>query len=375
MMVEITGSPYGRLERGPVSRLILSGKWNLDSLDEHNHFLSSLPPSSGNEIVLDGAGLEALDTAGAFSIVDYLGLKLGKRLLLEAFSPEHSQIVELVQKRLIPERIPEKKKKLGLVAVVGRAAITVGMSVVKLVVFIGQVASSVLDLIIRPRLFRARELFVQLEAATVDAIPIVSLVSFLIGFVITYVFSSQTARFGGNMFIVEALSIFMCREFSPLIVAILMAGRSGSSYTAQIGTMKMNEEVDAMRTLGLSPFQVLVIPRVLALMIAMPLLVFVSDIVGLVAGMVVTSTYVGITSTTFMERVQHMRTLTSFLVGVVKAPVFALFIGMIGCQLGFAAEDNARSVGTNTTSSVVQGIVWMIILDAVFAVVLIQLGI
>jgi phospholipid/cholesterol/gamma-HCH transport system permease protein len=162
---------------------------------------------------------------------------------------------------------------------------------------------------------------------------------------------------------------------SPIIVAIIVAGRSGSAFTAQIGAMRINEEIDALRTLGLSAMQVLIMPRFLALVIAMPLLVFIGDVVGIAGALIVADVKLGITPVTFIERLNVVLTIKSFFVGLVKAPVFAAFIAVIGCRMGMSVEMNARSLGLSTTSTVVQSIVSVILLNAAFAVIFVELGI
>jgi phospholipid/cholesterol/gamma-HCH transport system permease protein len=167
----------------------------------------------------------------------------------------------------------------------------------------------------------------------------------------------------------------MCRELSPILASVLVAGRSGAAFTAEIGTMKVEEEIDAIRTLGLSPLQVLVIPRLVALMIALPLLVFVGDVAGVAGGMLVGAVQLDITPSVFLDRVHVALELRHFVVGLVKAPVFAAFVAIIACRMGILVARDARSVGRNTTSTVVQCIVWVILLDAAFAVLFQHLGV
>jgi phospholipid/cholesterol/gamma-HCH transport system permease protein len=222
---------------------------------------------------------------------------------------------------------------------------------------------------------RFKEVFQQLQHSLIFAIPIAALLTFLIGVVVAYLFSSQAVKYGGSIFIVDAVSIAMCRELSPILIAILVAGRSGSAFTAQIGTMKLNEEIDAMRVMGLRVMRVLVLPRVFALAIGMPLLVTIGSLAGIVGGMVVANFYLGITPNTFLDRMQSVLLIKHVYVGLVKAPIFAAFIACIGCYMGLTTEDNARSVGIHTTSTVVQSIVAVILLNAFFAVVLVELKI
>jgi phospholipid/cholesterol/gamma-HCH transport system permease protein len=220
-----------------------------------------------------------------------------------------------------------------------------------------------------------KELFIQLEQCGLNAVPVVTLVMFLIGTVIAYLFAGQIEKYGANIFIVDGVTIAICRELSPVIVAIIVAGRSGSAFTAQLGTMKLNEEVDALFTLGLSRMRVLIIPRVTALFICLPILVAVGDLIGILGGIAVADFRLGVLPETFIQRMHEVLKIKHVMVGLIKAPIFAIFIAIIGCKMGLTVENNARSVGLNTTSTVVQSIVSVILLNAGFAVLFVELGI
>jgi phospholipid/cholesterol/gamma-HCH transport system permease protein len=185
----------------------------------------------------------------------------------------------------------------------------------------------------------------------------------------------QAVRYGANIFVADGIALGVCRELSPILASVLVAGRSGAAFTAQIGTMKVEEEIDAIRTLGLSPIQVLVIPRLLALMLALPLLVFVGDAAGIAGGLAVGAWQLDIAPRVFLDRVHGILDVTQLAIGLVKAPVFAAFIAVIACRMGMSVSRDARSVGENTTSTVVQCIVWVIVLDAAFAVLFQHMGI
>jgi phospholipid/cholesterol/gamma-HCH transport system permease protein len=193
--------------------------------------------------------------------------------------------------------------------------------------------------------------------------------------VIAYVLGVQAQRYGANVFVADGIGLAVCRELSPILASVLVAGRSGAAFTAQIGTMKVEEEIDAIRTLGLSPIQVLVIPRLLALMLALPLLVFVGDAAGIAGGLAVGAWQLDIAPRVFLDRVHGILDVTQLAIGLVKAPVFAAFIAVIACRMGMSVSRDARSVGENTTSTVVQCIVWVIVLDAAFAVLFQHMGI
>ena len=198
--------------------------------------------------------------------------------------------------------------------------------------------------------------------------PIVCLLSFLIGVVLAFQGADQLRRFGAEIFTVNLLTLSVLREIGVLMTAIMLAGRSGSAFTAQIGTMQVNEEVDALRTLGLDPVEVLVIPRILALLISLPILTFLSDVMGILGGALMAVAVLDLTLSQFLRQLEEAITLTHFLVGMVKAPFFAYIIGIVGCYEGLRVSGSAESVGRMTTKSVVESIFLVIIADALFSI-------
>ncbi len=353
------------------------GIWRISQISNIIPEIEALVPGHARQIVVDGSAIEEIDTTGAlllFRSIEVSGLDIYSAKF-EGLSVDHGNLIQLVQDRY---GVPEKKhrlRELNLLQFMGKSSLQIMETVKKIFSFIGETTYANLSVIAKPAKIRLRELFVQLELCCLHAFPVVSLVTFLIGVVIAYLFAIQVEKYGGNIFIVDAVALAMCRELSPVLVAIIVAGRSGSAFTAQIGTMKLNEEVDAMKTLGLSPLHVLVLPRLYALVLAMPLLVFVGDIMGIIGGMLIADIRLGVTGPTFIDRLQVAVSVKSFMVGMIKAPVFAAFIAAIGCRLGLAVEDNARAVGLNTTSTVVQSIVSVILLDAAFAIAFVEFGI
>ena len=290
------------------------------------------------------------------------------------FADNQRRIMELVGQGKLEVSELKRKSGLNFAQKVGQSVVEFGRVLARISRFVGRAVVESWSALANPRSFRVKELFVQLESVLVDAVPIAALVTFLIGVVVAYLFAIQVERYGGHIFIVDAVGMAMMRELSPIIVAIIMAGRSGSAFTAQLGVMKINEEVDALTILGLSPFQVLIVPRLVALVLAMPLLVFVGDLVGIFGGMLVADFRLGIGFPMFIERLGNMVAVRHLYIGLIKAPVFAAFIAIIGCNMGLAVESNARSIGNNTTSTVVQSIVAVILLNAGFAIMLVQLG-
>jgi len=237
------------------------------------------------------------------------------------FHENHYRIITLVKEHFDDISISPPIAALNPLQELGHSTMIFLQQMAGLVSFIGQSNVETWRILRHPRKIRWKELVVQIQRACLEAIPIIMLVTLLIGVVVAYLSATQIKQFGANIFVVDGIGIAMCRELSPMIVAIVVAGRTGSAYTAQIGTMKLNEELDAMVTLGLSPMQVLVLPRVLALVIALPLLVFIGDLVGIFGGMVIAKTYLEITTTTFVTRLQDVVTLKTFLVGIAKAPI------------------------------------------------------
>jgi len=368
---------WARLEqRDGRATLCLEGSWRVTSLPALDAALDALKPS-GRIDALDGAGLEALDTAGALAALRFIQSTGADPAAAarENFGAKHLRILEVVASRLDDVVAAKETRRPGLFATFGRHAADIAGLLVGHLNFLGLTAAGLRQVLLNPRRLRIKELAAQFEQVGINAIPVVALVTFLIGVVFAYLLGLQAEKYGASIFVVDGVALGMAREFSPIIVAVIVAGRSGAAFTAQLGTMRLTEETDAIRVLGLSPMDVLVIPRLLALMVALPLLVFVGNVMGNVGAMFMADTMLGITPTTYVERLQTALRARHFVVGIVKAPVFAFFISIIAIRMGMTVSRDTRSIGVNTTSTVVQSIVSVILLDAVFAVVLQKLGI
>jgi phospholipid/cholesterol/gamma-HCH transport system permease protein len=371
------------IEPGPDEAVLhLRGRWRLAQLPALAADLHALAdglqdaPRHAVPQAVDGRELEDLDTAAAllvFDALDGLGAEVAA-LELHGFDPRLQRIAEVVRQRFAETEPQPATPRLGLIGLVGRATQQIGALLLGHLEFFGRTVAAMGTLLRRPQALRVHELFAQLQQVGVTAIPVVALVTFLIGVVMAYMLGLQAEKYGANIFVVDGVALGMTREFSPLIVATIMAGRSGAAFCAQLGTMKLTEETDAIRTLGLPVEQVLVMPRVLALVITLPLLVFVGDVAGLAGAMAMANLNLDITPDTFMQRLHVALKAKHYLIGLGKAPVFALFIAVIGCRMGFAVSRDTRSIGINTTSTVVQGIVAVILLDAMFAVIFQELG-
>jgi phospholipid/cholesterol/gamma-HCH transport system permease protein len=373
----VTPAGSCRIERRDGSgTLVLAGTWRLAEAGTLDATLAALGPGLADVRVLDGASLRAIDTAGILVVLVRLraaGVDTAT-LSLAGFDASHARVVEVVRTRMPPEPATPHRQPYGVLARTGEAAHRVVRMLRGHVGFFGLVAVELGRTLLRPTSLRTKELAAQLGQTGVSAIPVVLLVTFLIGVVFAYLLGLQAEQFGANIFVVDGVALGMTREFSPLIVATIVAGRSGAAFTAQLGTMKLTEEIDAIRTLGLSPEQVLVVPRILALTISLPLLVFVGNVAGLAGGMAIAAGMLDVTVPTFIERLHVALDPSHYLIGLGKAPFFALAIAVIGCRMGMSVERDTRSIGINTTSTVVQSIVVVILLDAVFAVIFQELG-
>ena len=353
--------------------LFVSGAWHLSRIAEIDAALvgAKLPASS---LTVDGAALTRLDTAGALALLRRIAGAGASIERLAHFTHSHLRVIEAVQRRLGETSAQVPPRRHGVLALLGVHVLDFRDLLIGHLDFLGRSVAALGDAVLRPRALRPKELAVQFHHVCVEAIPVVVLVTFLVGVVLAYLFGMQAEKYGANIFVVDGVAIGTTRELSPIIVAIIVAGRSGSAFTAQLGTMVLTEEIDAIRTLGLSPMQVLVIPRLLALIVALPLLVFVGDLSSMAGAMTVANPLLDITPTTFIERVHNALQLRHAIVGLAKSAVFAAFIAIIGCRMGLAVSRDSRAIGISTTSTVVQCIVSVILLDAFFAILFQELG-
>ena len=354
--------------------LHLGGAWRLTGLRVLSRRLEGLLRSA--PVAVDGRALQHIDTAAALLLCDALAAAGADpaQLPLRGFVPAHERVLEVVRGRFADTAVIARPAALALPARIGKNAAAAGNFLLGHAEFLGRTLAALAQVVRRPGSLRVQELFAQLSQVGVHAIPVVALVTSLIGVVMAYMLGLQAEKYGASIFVVDGVALGITREFSPLIVATIMAGRSGAAFTAQLGTMKLTEEIDAIRTLGLDPAQVLVLPRVLALVLTLPLLVFVGNVAGLGGAMLMASATLDLAPQTFIDRLVIALSPRHYVIGIVKAPVFALFIAVIGCRMGMSVSRDTRSIGIHTTSTVVQGIVAVILLDALFAVVLQRLG-
>jgi phospholipid/cholesterol/gamma-HCH transport system permease protein len=320
-------------------------------------------------MVVNGAGIKALDTIGAW-VIQKLLLRLrgeGTTVHVSELRPEFAKLFEVVGQQT-DTHYPVAIAPLPMLENLGRSVELAFEQAVALLSFVGECALAFAGCIAHPARFRWRPILYNIRSAGFDALPIVGLLSFLLGIVVAYQGANQLRQYGANIFVADLVGLSMLREFAPLITAIIIAGRSGSAYAAQIGTMSVTEEIDAMRTLGIAPLDLLVLPKIIALLIALPLLTVFADVLGVFGGMIMAHAQLAVGYGEFLDRFVKVVSVTAYLIGIGKAPVFAGIIAMVGCFQGFRTKGGADSVGRQTTRSVVQAIFLVIVADALFSV-------
>lgn len=357
-------------QRGGETVLALAGRLVIERLESVQRRLETL--SGGGSIVIDLSALEALDTAGAWLLVT-LRARLeaeGARVTLAGVEGPRQQLIDTVAASL-PEDLPPEPAPHGFIAWLDRIGRSVAGNfglVLELLSFLGETLARLGGTVLRPWRLRGTSLVAQMQEAGLSALPIVALMTFLIGVVLGFQGSAQLRQFGAEVFVVDLIAISIFRELGVLLTAIIVAGRSGSAFTSAIGSMKMQEEIDAMRTLGLDPIEVLVLPRLLALLLMLPALAFLGNIAGLVGGAVMAWAELGISPSLFATRLLEGTDVSHFLVGMVKAPFFAVIIAVVGSFQGMKVEMDAASLGRRTSISVVLSIFLVIVMDAIFSI-------
>lgn len=365
-------------EKSRPVRLVLGGEWVVAEAGRMDEALRKLTTADLSEVSIDAAGVTVLDSAGAWLILraqrdfETRRVRVNGPELPERYGPLFQLLAE---DRPPPVTHPKRRSAEYYLERLGRGTMHVLHQAYDMVGFLGRVAVETWEAITSPRRELPLPAFVQqIEDTGLSALPIVGMLAFLLGVVLAYQGADQLKRFGAQIYTIDFLGIGFLRELGGLVTAIIVAGRSGSAFTAQIGTMRVNEETDAMQTIGLNVAEILVLPRVLGLVIALPLLTFFADVVGVVGGMVMTYFDLGITFPAFMREFESAVTLRTLAVGLVKAPVFAFVIALVGCFEGLRVERNAASVGYLTTRSVVESIFLIIALDAGFSVLFSVVG-
>lgn len=362
-----------------ASGLRLGGDWTLAHYSQLEPQVLALRERLHGKESVDLGDLAALDTAGAALLVELFGSERLRQLIQQAELDERRRALLLTVADAMAGSTPAQaaaepsvlREVLGHIGEVVEGMWHQGRA---LLGFMGLTLTSMLAILVRPMRWRLTSLAAHLEQCGLNAVPIVALLTFLVGAVVAFLGATILADFGATIYTVNLVAFSFLREFGVLLTAILMAGRTASAFTAQIGSMKANEEIDAIRTLGLSPIELLVLPRVFAMLIALPILTFIAMLSGIVGGGLVCAVSLDIPVTMYLSILQDSDLLRHFLVGLLKAPIFAFLIALIGCLEGFKVSGSAQSVGEHTTSAVVQSIFVVILLDALAALFLMEMG-
>lgn len=363
-----TSAQFEFIKKQNDSVLKASGNWTVRRISGVTAERGKLQPDR-----IDISGLERIDSAGALALFELADGQLERISPLE--DPAKTLLEQVAAKYPQWPETGGERGAIQFLRKIGAAVTETWNQSISLLGFLGLTLTSFFASLVRPSRLRLTSLTHHMEQTGIDAIPIVALLAFMIGAVISFLGASVLRQFGGEIFVVELLGFAFLREFGVLLTAILVAGRSGSAFAAQIGSMKSNEEIDAIMTLGRNPMDLLVVPRMLALVLMLPILVLVSDLVGITGGMLMSWIFLGIDPGAFLLRLQETVDAQQFFVGLSKAPVFAMVIAVVGCHEGFRVTGSAASVGERTTSAVVQSIFLVILLDALFAVFYEELGI
>jgi phospholipid/cholesterol/gamma-HCH transport system permease protein len=357
-------------------RLKLFGDWSLAGLPRIEARLNSLPATLHGNVVCDWTEAQAPEISPAWALLRRLAETVPPLNVRHVGNPPH--FLDLLQKLHVERHAAYAKQAAPtlekLVGKLGHWSVLQGVHARGVIVFLGRIAAVVGDAFHRPRAWRISSLTRHIYETGITAIPIVALIAFLISVIVAYLGAQQLARFGADIFVVDLVTIATLREMGVLLTSVIVAGRSGSAFAAEIGVMQLNEETDALRAMGMNPIELLVVPRVLALVIVLPLLTVIADAMGLAGGGLLSLINLHIPLPQFTARLRESLSPTTFWSGLVKAPVFAILIAMVGTYRGMQVRDSARELGRLTTVAVVQSIFMVILADALFAVLFVQIN-
>jgi phospholipid/cholesterol/gamma-HCH transport system permease protein len=354
--------------------LKICGEWTKTSLQNALLLENSLKYISDKSVIFDFKDSGTLDSAGIVEII-----RISNALIQNNCSVTFINMSSAAKRLLIfyrnnfTKKVKIKRSGLDMLESIGAWFISFLGGVVCFLSFFGETFSAMFMLLFAPFRFRYTALMKHIDHSAIRALPIITLTSFLVGLVVAYQASEQMAKFGANIFIVEMSAISIFRELAPIIAAIVVAGRSASSYTAEIGTMKITEEIDAMRTMGFDPYVFLVLPRMMALMICMPFIVFAADLAGIFGTMLVAKINLDIAFMEFVARMQTEVPIKHLFIGLIKAPIYGMVISIIGCYRGFQVSGSTESIGSFTTKSVVDAIFWIIAANALISIMLTEM--
>jgi len=353
------------------------GELNIYEIADYENKINSLDLNNIKTAIIDLKKVSFLDSASSILIFNLNKKLLAKNIQTQILydNQDVKNMLDLVNAQKDNSAKIEHKIKKTIIQNIGNNTYQNYLGFLSFMAFIGELFFNKFRYIINIKSIRFKEIAFEINESGVKAFGIVSLTSFLIGLVVAYQSAFQLKIYGANIFIVDMLGISILRELAPVITAIVIAGRSGSAFTAQIGAMKITEELDAMRTMGFDPYRFLVLPRIIALIITLPILIFVADIMAIIGGMVVANLDLGITTDLFLKRFNEVISIKHFYVGIIKGPFFAFLIASIGIYRGLMVKNDTQSIGFNTTKSVVESIFAVIICDAVFSIAFTNLGI
>jgi phospholipid/cholesterol/gamma-HCH transport system permease protein len=357
-------------------RLKLFGDWSLAGLPRIEARLNSLPATLSGNVVCDWTDARTPEMSPAWALLRRLAETAPPINVRHTGNPPH--FLDLLEKLHVERHAAYSKQAAPtlekLVGKLGRWSVLQGVHARGVIVFLGRIATVIGEAFRRPRGWRISSLTRHVYETGITAIPIVALIAFLISVIVAYLGAQQLSRFGADIFVVDLVTIATLREMGVLLTSVIVAGRSGSAFAAEIGVMQLNEETDALRAMGMNPIELLVVPRVLALVIALPLLTVIADAMGLAGGGLLSLINLHIPLPQFMARLRESLSPTTFWSGLVKAPVFAVLIAMVGTYRGMQVRDSARELGRLTTVAVVQSIFMVILADALFAVLFVQIN-
>lgn len=367
------------LSEKPRNQLHCQGAWTLASMNTRKlqGTFQQLVHQKKFPIILDASAITAMDSSGAWQLYQWIHQlsQQGLEVHLQGLHEKHQALYKGIEKTAAElKNLPSPKAYQGL-ALLGKKTLDELHEATSFVRFIGKTSINSLQSLLHPSQLRISALVSVIENTGIAALGIIALLSFMIGIVLTYQMGFQLKNYGATTFIIDLLGLAILREFSPLLTAIMIAGRSGSSFTAQLGMMKIKEEIDALSTMGILPSQLLILPRIFGLTIVLPLLTIWADIFGILGGMAMTHSMLHIGYIDFLRRFPKVVQLSSLVIGIGKAPVFALIISSVACFQGLRVRGSADSVGKQTTRSVVQAIFFIIVADALFSILFSTLNI
>ncbi|HSN73157.1 MAG TPA: ABC transporter permease [Steroidobacteraceae bacterium] len=367
--------------RGDATDVQLTGDWCIANIKAIEHALDDLRGLPRTRLAVSYAGIERMDLSGAWLLRQALVAMRNQGVAIDARDqePHHFEFIEEFAGAddSAGERSSEASRGRSIadgIAWVGRGLVERGLGGRESLGYFGRLVATFAAAIVKPRRLRLPSIVRHVYETGIQAIPIVALIALLISVIVAYLGSQQLANFGAEIFTVDLVAIAVLREMGVLLTAIIVAGRSGSAFAAEIGVMELNDEVDALKATGFDPFEVLVLPRVLGLVIALPLLTIIADAMGLIGGALLSIFLLDISLEQFLVRLQDALAPTTFWAGLVKAPVFAAIIALVGTMRGMQVRDSSRELGRLTTVAVVQAIFLVILADALFAILFQEIG-